>query len=397
MPRSTMPLWVLIACFLASCTEHETPSELYFEELPSPAAPGSGMPEFAVTPSGTVYLSWLEPGREKAHAFRLARLGDTGVATKTIAEGDSWFVNWADFPTIMAWSDTALAAHFLTLNGASAYAYDVRVTQSRDGGSSWTTPIKPHRDNTQNEHGFVSLVPWKDDAVLVAWLDGRTYPDLQEMTLRSAVLDATGAITNETLLDARVCDCCQTSAAKTATGTVLAYRDRSEDEIRDIAVIRIDDSGPSEPTIVATDGWRITGCPVNGPAVSAQGQQVAVAWYTEAGDQPRVHVALSSNEARTFGPALRADDGNAIGRVDVAVDLEGYTHVSWVERTEDGAVIRLRRFDQAGSPMDVTTVVATSAERASGFPRLAVGSGEVYVAWTDAHASPSQVRITRAR
>ena len=86
------------------------------------------MPEFAVTPSGTVYLSWLEPGREKTHAFRLARLGDTGVATKTIAEGDSWFVNWADFPSIMAWSDTALAAHFLTLNGARAYAYDVRVT-----------------------------------------------------------------------------------------------------------------------------------------------------------------------------------------------------------------------------------------------------------------------------
>lgn len=395
MPRSTIPLWVLIAFFLASCTERETPSAPYFEELPSPAAPGSGMPDFAVTPSGTVFLSWLESGREKTHALRLARLPDT--TTMTIAEGDSWFVNWADFPTIMAWSDTALAAHFLTLNGAGGYAYDVRVTQSHDGGSSWTTPVTPHRDNTENEHGFVSLLPWKDDALLAAWLDGRNYPGLREMTLRSAVLDAAGAITNETLLDARVCDCCQTSAAKTATGAVLAYRDRSRDEIRDIAVIRIDDSGPSEPTIVARDGWRINGCPVNGPAVSAQGRQVAVAWYTAADDRPRVHVAISGNEARTFGPAIRVDDGNAIGRVDVAVDLEGHIHVSWVERTEDGAAIRLRRLDRTGSPMDVTTVAATSAERASGFPRLAVGSGEVYVAWTDAHASPSQLRITRAR
>lgn len=397
MPRSTTPLWVLIACLLASCTQHATPSVLVFEELPSPAAPGSGMPDLAVTPSGTVLLSWLEPGRKNAHAFRLARLGDTGAATMTIAEGDSWFLNWADFPTIMARSDTALAAHFLTLNGTGAYAYDVRVTQSRDGGSSWTTPVTPHRDNTQNEHGFVSLLPWKDDAFLVAWLDGRHYPDLPEMILRSAVLDAAGAISNETLLDARVCDCCQTSAAKTATGAVLAYRDRSEDEIRDIAVIRIDDSGPSEPTIVARDGWRITGCPVNGPAVSAQGQQVAVAWYTAADDEPRVYVALSGNEARTFGPALRVDDGNAIGRVDVAVGLDDYVHVSWVERTEEGAAIRLRRYDRAGSPIDATTVAATSAERASGFPRLALGNGGVHVAWTDIRTSPSQVRITRAQ
>lgn len=397
MPCSTLPLWVLFACLLASCSQHETPSVLVFEELPSPAAPGSGMPDLAVTPSGVVLLSWLEPGRDKTHAFRLARLGETGAAARTIAEGDSWFVNWADFPTIMASSDTVLAAHFLTLNGPSAYAYDVRVTQSRNGGSSWTTPVTPHRDNSQNEHGFVSLLPWKDDALLVAWLDGRNYPDLPEMTLRSAVLNAAGAITNETLLDARVCDCCQTSAARTATGAVLAYRDRSEDEIRDIAVIRIDDSGPSEPTIVARDGWRITGCPVNGPAVSALGQHVAVAWYTAAGDKPRVHVALSSNGARTFGPALRVDDGNAIGRVDVAVGLGGYTHVSWVERTKDGAAIRLRRFDRTGSPIDATTVAATSAERTSGFPRLALDSGDVYVAWTDARVLPSQVRITRAR
>ena len=41
-------------------------------------------------------------------------------------------------------------------------------------------------------------------------------------------------------IDARVCDCCQTDAAMTSEGAVLIYRDRSDDEIRDLLRRRSD-------------------------------------------------------------------------------------------------------------------------------------------------------------
>ena len=53
------------------------------------------------------------------------------------------------------------------------------------------------------------------------------------MTIRTAfVADSIGP---GVPLDDRVCECCSTSAAMTANGPVIVYRDRSADEVRDIA------------------------------------------------------------------------------------------------------------------------------------------------------------------
>ena len=220
------------------------------EAIASPAAAGSGGPHLAAAADGSVVLSWLEPDGQ-AHALRFATLdGAAWSAPRTLARGEDWFVNWADFPSVVPLADDLWAAHWLVRRAEGGYAYDVAVSLSRDRGRSWSPPLNPHRDGTPTEHGFVTLFPWQGGAGAV-WLDGREmlasghghdhgHAGARQtahgggMTLRTALIGADGALREEALLDGLTCDCCQTDVALTDAGPVVFYRDRSAEEIRDI-------------------------------------------------------------------------------------------------------------------------------------------------------------------
>ena len=351
-----------------------------------PARAGSKFPFLDSSPGGDVYLSWLEPAGEGQHRLRLSRLlRNRWTQPLTIAQGPRWFVNWADFPSLKVGSNGLMAAHWLAYRAEGKYDYDVQISLSRDSGSSWTTPITPHRDGIAAEHGFVSMVEWRNRFSLF-WLDGRHTVETppRPMTLRHAFLDGSGQLSGEVELDASVCDCCQTGAAVTIDGPIVAYRDRSEGEIRDIRVIRFDGSLWSEPLPVGSDGWMIEGCPVNGPAIDAHENQVAIAWFTQADDNPQVRLAFSQDAGMTFPTAFRVDQGDPYGRVDVLLNPDGSTWVSWLEaRTDDGVDIRLRRFTLEGPQEEVIVVGQTSGARSSGFPRMARYGRELLIAWTE--------------
>lgn len=371
------------------------------DTLASPAAPGSGEPNLAKGPDERVYLSWLEPVSDTAHALRFAILEGDGWSTpRTIAQGSNFFVNWADFPSIVAGQGSHVAAHWLQRSDTARYAYGVRIAQSFDGGTTWSPPVTPHRDGSATEHGFVSLFAVRDSLGAV-WLDGRNFAGAGEGSHRNMMLMTTtvagdGSTGAERVLDERVCDCCQTSLAIAASGPVVVYRDRSPDEIRDISIIRWADSGWTPPVSVHPDHWKIDHCPVNGPAVSADGDHVAVAWFTSSGDSGRVFLAQSDDGGATFAAPLRIDDGNPVGRVDVASHGTSAI-VSWMEfTTERQAEVRLRPVSRGGRLGKSTVVARSSGERASGFPHIAVARGHLIIAWTEA-GSPPRVRVARTR
>ena len=192
-----------------------------------------------------------------------------------------------------------------------------------------------------------------------------------------------------------VCDCCQTDAAQAADGPVVVYRNRTENEIRDIYLARWVDGAWTDGVAVHDDGWEIAGCPVNGPAVVAAGTEVAVAWFTAAGDEPHVKVAFSADGGASFGDPFVVDGGNPAGRVDLLRLSDGSVLVSWIERTGgDAAEIRMRRVDASTGASTHFTLAGSSAERASGFPRMAQGpDGTIHVAWTDVSGEAGQVRV----
>lgn len=369
------------------------------EDLPSPAGPGSGEPSLAVAPSGTVYMSWLEPS-EQGYALKFAAFdGREWSAPRTIRSGSDLFVNWADFPSVKVLGKDRLAAHWLQRAAKSTYAYHVKVALSNDGGISWSAPITPHTDTSATEHGFVSL--WSDGNSLgAAWLDGRRYNKeghdaSNEMTVQSTTIDRNGKRGPEVLLDGRACDCCQTAVTVTAKGPVIAYRDRSPDEIRDIYVVRRVNGKWTDPAPVSRDNWKINACPVNGPAIASQGSKVALAWFTAASDSPRVKLAFSADAGATFGAAVRIDNGAPAGRVDAMLLTDGSALVSWIERVGgDTAAVRVRRVTPDGRAGGAVTVATSSAARASGFPRMAVTGGQAIIAYT-VPGRPSSIRVSR--
>jgi hypothetical protein len=386
----------------AACSRRPEGERMIVRSLESPALPGSGEANLTLAPDGRVLLSWIEPVRDRGHRLRIASRANGGGWSPplTVAEGTDWFVNWADFPSVVSLPDGTLFAHWLAKSGASPYAYDVRITSSRDGGKSWSAPVIPHRDGTQAEHGFVSLLSGPPGEIGIVWLDGRKKPAVahaddgatpEAMSLMHTTLDREGRLGPETVLDDRVCDCCQTDAVTAKGTTVVVYRDRSEKEVRDISVVRFTDGRWRPPQPLARDGWEINGCPVNGPAIAAAGSDVSVVWFTAAGGTPRVKVAFSADAGASFGSPVVVDDGRPLGRVDVVALKDGAALVTWLEQTEKGTVMRARRMAPDRPPGEALTVADSSAARSSGFPRIVRSGSEVTIAWRDA-AEPSRVR-----
>lgn len=348
-----------------------------------PASRESTAPNLAEGLDGRVYLSWIEPA-DTGHALRFSAWEGNGWSpARTAAQGEDWFVNWADLPSIAAAADGTLAAHWLAKSAPATYAYDVNVAFSTDGGDTWSDPSVPHRDGTETEHGFVSLAPSAGGTFDAIWLDGRAMAETPPgpMSLRHARLGP-GRPPESSVVDARVCDCCATDLARGGRGLVAVYRDRSASEVRDVSVA-VHDGRWSPPGPVATDGWTIASCPVNGPALAARGEDVAVAWFTEA-DEPRVQLAFSSDGGRTFGAATRVDEGDPLGRVDVVLTDASAAWVVWIERDGEKAWI-LAREATAGNPSAAIHVARTEPTRAAGFPKLVRSpEGGLLVAWPSA-------------
>ena len=364
-------------------------------EISTPCKTG-GEPNLFVSETGQVYLSWVEYLNDTTDALLFSVLEkEQWSAPKTIATGSDWFVNWADFPSIVAYRDKgqSLAAHWLQKSADGTYDYDVRIAQSMDSGKSWSTSFIPHGDGIAAEHGFVSMLPLSQDRIFATWLDGRNtkgeghgdegHEHSGAMTLRSAVFDKNGNLYNETELDGRICDCCQTSAALTEKGVIVAYRDRTEDEIRDIAVIRQVYGTWTSPSLVFEDNWHIAGCPVNGPSIKADSNFVAIAWFSMPDGKPEVKVAFSNDSGASFSLPVRVDDGEPLGRVDLVLLSGKQALVSWLEKTDTGAAIKAIKVNQDGKIDHSLLVASSAASRQSGFPVMAKSKGQIVFAWTD--------------
>lgn len=402
-----------------------TPALTSLRALPSPAGSGSVAPHLSRSRDGEVWMSWLEPRARGGHALRVSQFkGHRWSTPFTAAEGDSFFANWADRPGVLALGEGCLAAWWLWKTSAGTYSYDVRISFSGDRGRTWSNAIIPHRDGTPTEHGFVSLLP-EGEAVRAVWLDGRNFAAARakspagtkesaehdvdaDMTVRSAVIRQDGSLREEAALDGRACECCPTDAVHTMLGLLVAYRDRSPDEVRDIALVRatqiahtpgdssvISETLWSEPYRLHADGWKIAGCPVNGPAMDADDDRVAIAWYTEAEDSARVLLAFSKDGGKGFGAPIHVDGGDPLGRVDVLLLEDGSALALWLESRAKGAVVLARRVTPEGARSAPVTIAETSAKRASGYPRMVRDGRRVVFAWTDA-GTPSRVRVAEA-
>jgi hypothetical protein len=376
------------------------------EELPSPAGAGAAEPFLHAARDG-VLLSWLEPvANTDRVALRFARYtSGQWTAPRTIVERNDLFVNWADFPSIVEDAKGALFAHWLQKSGKGTYSYDVQMAASTDGGATWGKPFLLNRDGRQAEHGFVTLAALPDSGVGATWLDGRNMTGGGhggdeaggDMSIRYATVDASGTVANDVELDGRTCECCTTGMTVSSTGPVVVYRDRSPEEVRDIAYVTKTADGWTRPARVNADDWTIDACPVNGPQADAIGKRVVTAWFTAAQEKGLAYLAFSDDGGVTFAKPVQIDDGKPIGRLDVLLLDEETALVTWLEQTQAGGEIRARRVTRAGQAGPAIKIADSSTARAAGFARTARHERNVYFAWTEQSADSKRLRIARGR
>ena len=363
--------------------------------LPSPAPDNSSLSRVVANESGEIYLSWVSQDAEQA-TLAFARLTSEGWdAAKVISGGRNWFVNWADFPALSV-DSSGMVAHWLQMSATGTYDYDIRARFYSQDKATWTEARTIHTDGLSAEHGFVSMLPLNDGTTLISWLDGREIVQSEPpgaMTLRAGIFDKSGANVSEWELDHRVCDCCQTSSAMTEQGPIIVYRDRSQEEVRDIYATRLLDGVWTSPEAIFSDNWQVAGCPVNGPSVAARNKRVAVAWFSAKGDLPKIQLVLSTDSGLSFSAPIVVASLNTNGRVDTTILDSGNIVVSWMD-TSGEAKIMLSRYDLNGGHLSTTQVAVSSASRRSGFPIIDAVGNSVYVTWTDIDVTP-QVKVAR--
>lgn len=394
-------LLVLCASSRAQTAPPEALAPREIKPLEAPAGADSAFPQLAADGQDGVFMTWIETLTDGAgHRLRIAHRKERGSWSEpfTVHEGKDFWRNWADFPGVGVFPDGSVMVHWLARSGEATYDYNIKARISKDAGRTWGEPFLVNTDGTKAEHGFVSFAA-TESGLGVVWLDGRETRGAGghegdhamgsgAMTLRFAEFLSDGTRARETRLDAKVCDCCQTTVVNTSKGLLAAYRDRSDTEFRDISLVR-PLAEKIAPRSFSKDGWKIQACPVNGPALASRGDAVTAVWFTMAGGRARVKAAVSRDGGDRFSPPVEVDGALPLGRVDVTILPKGDSLLSWLGRGESGtAEIRAAFMDQAGALKPAFRVATTSPARASGFPRLELSGDEVVFAWTEVTGTP---------
>lgn len=355
-----------------------------------PAGAGAIAP--ALVADGDGFLAtWIEPANGKGpgvERVRAARFdGKFWTFPATVRESDLLFTNWADVPGVARAADGALFAWWLERSGSGTYTYGVRLARSTDQGRTFLSIGTLHDDGSPVEHGFVSAV--REGAGLrFYYLDGRATTGDRPMQLRTVFVEGDRIGASE-LVDESVCDCCSTAAVALASGSAVAYRDRTASELRDVAIALRPATGALSTHPVGSDPWKIAGCPVNGPALAASSGRLAVAWFAAPGDRPRSAVTLSDDGGATWGRSLAipvAAGATAMGQLGLAATGDGFA-VSWLEAIPGGSELRLALLDRSGAFAPALSLARTGAGRTAGIPRLAAAGQRLGVLWVDGPSS----------
>ena len=373
---------IFLSFFLISCSSKDF-------KLPSIKSE-SRYPRLSPTKNNGMLMSWYQKVDSSGWAINWSEFSNGEWSkNQTISKGENYFVNWADFPSIYHFGGDTLAAHWLQKSGKGSYDYDIKVVNSYDRGNNWTEPKTPHNDGVKGEHGFLSFFNNQNDELGLVWLDGRNMGgdhsgnDYGAMNLYQATFTKAGELNLEMQIDDMVCECCPTSAASTTNSLLIAYRDRSVKEIRDINILRYSNGRWYEPYKVNEDNWEIAGCPVNGPMLATFNNELAIAWYTSPNNTPTVNVSFSVNEGISFKAPIKVNVSQPIGRVDLLWLNKNEVIVSWIESSETTTNILSRIVSKNGEMLESRIISEIEPGRVSGYPQMEIVDDQLFFAWTE--------------
>lgn len=393
-----MKKFTIILSFLTifSCTS----KDVVVKEIPFLHENSNAQPSL-VSGEGSLSLSWISSNEGEKSTLNFSQFKEgKWINTQTMATGSDWFVNWADFPA-HAINENLILSSYLKKSDSGTYTYDVILSLQKLSGEKVKEDFLLHTDGVKAEHGFVSIIPNHNQGFFITWLDGRNTVDKdldghhKPMTIRFAEITNKGDVIDESELDSATCDCCQTSIAVTNKGPVVVYRDRSDKEVRDIYIARKTNGIWGVPTPIHNDGWEINGCPVNGPKVASNSNNLAVSWFTVSNEKPTVNLSFSKSNGASFGTPIKINDYDAIGRVDVAFLNPQEVLVSYIEGDDVGTYLRIKKVSIDGKVSAPFTISKIDGGRNSGVPQLEILDNEAFIVWTVFEGKKNQLKTVK--
>ena len=387
---------ILSLLSIFSCTS----KDLIIEEISFLYDNSNAQPSLTSS-NGSLALTWISSDKDMNASLNFRQFkNEKWTNPQTLAIGSDWFINWADFPTHAINGDRVLTS-YLKKSASGTYTYDVFLNLQKLSGEKIKEDFILNTDGFKAEHGFVSIAEGNNEGFFITWLDGRNTVEKElngnhkPMTIRFAEITNAGDIVNEIELDSSVCDCCQTSITNTDKGPIVVYRDRSDKEIRDIYVTRNIDDGWETPVPVYNDEWEIYGCPVNGPKVVSNSNNLAVSWFTVADGNPSVNLSFSESYGSSFGNPIKINDYTAIGRVDVAFLNDSEVMVSYMEVDDVGTYLRLKKVSIDGKVSKPITISKIDSGRNTGVPQLEILDNEIFIVWTVFENDNNQLKTVK--
>jgi hypothetical protein len=299
----------------------------------------------------------------------------------------------------------------------------LQTARSADGGRTFGRAALVPGTDVAGNRGWEAITADDRGNVHLAWLDHRRLARNDERTAASHHHQtATPAAQHDGVAMAQlselyvanmdgaavprgitggVCYCCKTALSAGTNGALYAaWRHVYPGNLRDIAFSMSRDAGRtfSPPVRVSEDGWRIEGCPDDGPAMAVDARQrVHLVWPTlvSVGKEQTIGLFYAmSADGRAFGPRVQIPTQGLAHHPQIAMPPNGPLIAAWDElNAGKRQVVMATAPTEGGSPTFRRTVVEGSD--AGLYPSVvATGSGMV-LAWT-AGAGPKAVVKVRA-
>jgi hypothetical protein len=308
-----------------------------------------------------------------------------------------------------------------TARGATT---EIKESRSLDGGRTFGPSVTLQTAGAPGDRGWPALTMDASGAAHVVWLDHRglavdpaakahRHKDpgydgvamAQKSGLYYAAAKLSSSSTGERELAKGVCYCCKTALVAGRKGELYAaWRHVYPGNYRDMAVAVSRDGGAtfSAPVRVSEDGWSITGCPDDGPAMAVDATgAVHLVWPTViGGSNPEgILVHASTRDGRTFSHRTRIPTLGSPkpSHPQVLVDRHGRIVVAWDEVKEGRRVAAVRELKPRGDrDAEFGPIVEISSDGPALYPVLTATDRGLLAVWTTGgDASTVQARIVQ--
>jgi hypothetical protein len=295
---------------------------------------------------------------------------------------------------------------------------ELKMARSRDGGRTFDRPIALQSRGAPGDRGWAALALDADAVAHAIWVDhrglageggghahhGAGATDGVAMAQKSSVYYAATkpASASERELTRGVCYCCKTAMAIGPDGTIYAaWRHVYPGNLRDIAVSVSRDGGRSfaAPARVSRDGWEITGCPDDGPAMAVDATGlVHLIWPTVIGSRDAPEGALfyaTTRDGRVFSPRVRVPTLGSLkpSHPQIAVDDGGRVVVAWDELMGGKRVAAVRQIRRGPDGHAFGGHVVLAPDSSAMYPVLASTSDGWIAVWTNGLGESSVIGV----